>query len=543
MNLLASEQYNPVFAALAVCAALVLESAEAQTQPLEESMLTSAERSDYERTSTYREVIEVLDALDAQTDLMHRETLLITREGRDVPIVVLANPVVSSPAQAVASGKPVIYIQANIHGGEVEGKEASLIAMRDILFGDKQHLLENQILIFVPIYNADGNDAMRENSRPNQELSPLLTGVRTAHGYDLNRDGMIVEADETEALFSNVIQRWDPDLLVDLHTTNGTWHGNSLTYAPSYATAGDASTSSYTSEVMLPAVKQSVKEKFNLDFDWYGSYDYRDWPPTELRTYHHAPRYITNYMGLRNRMAILSETFSHDRFYKRVHAANVFIEEILEYTHQRGAEIQGINREAEQRVATTAVGQQNGVKFLMVPRQEPLDLLTYRYIPFQKSDGSTDFVRSAELVTIRGVLNYNQFEARQTARVPSAYIFSSAFAGLAAKLQAHGIVVKTLAADVKLTGEQFVVHGISKRSSAQNGHINSLLSGEFIEVTKTFSRGDYLVSMDDPLANLIFYLLEPESDDGLAYWNLFDVFLEGALSVSESVEYPVFKAL
>ena len=259
MNLLASEQYNPVFAALAVCAALVLESAEAQTQPLEESMLTSAERSDYERTSTYSEVIEVLDALDAQTDLMHRETLLITREGRDVPIVVLADPVVSSPAQAVASGKPVIYIQANIHGGEVEGKEASLIAMRDILFGDKQHLLENQILIFVPIYNADGNDAMRENSRPNQELSPLLTGVRTAHGYDLNRDGMIVEADETEALFSNVIQRWDPDLLVDLHTTNGTWHGNSLTYAPSYATAGDASTSSYTSEVMLPAVKQSVR--------------------------------------------------------------------------------------------------------------------------------------------------------------------------------------------------------------------------------------------------------------------------------------------
>ena len=223
--------------------------------------MTAAERSHYERTSTFNEVIEVLDALDSETDLMYRETLLLTREGRDVPIVVLANPAISSPAQAEASGKPVIYIQANIHGGEVEGKEASLIAMRDILFGDKQHLLENQILIFVPIYNADGNAAMRENSRPNQELSPVRTGIRTAHGYDLNRDGMIVEAEETEALFSNVIQRWDPDLLVDLHTTNGTWHGNSLTYAPSYATAGDSSTSNYTSEVMLPALKQAVKEK------------------------------------------------------------------------------------------------------------------------------------------------------------------------------------------------------------------------------------------------------------------------------------------
>ena len=535
-------QYRHALAAFAVCTCVCLHSAQAQIIPsFTEGMITAAERSHYERTSTFNEVIEVLDALDSQTDLMYRETLLLTREGRDVPIVVLANPPVSSPAQAEASGKPVIAIQANIHGGEVEGKEASLIVMRDILFGDKQHLLDNQILIFVPIYNADGNDAMRENSRPNQELSPAMTGVRTAHGYDLNRDGMIVEADETKALFRNVIQRWDPDLLVDLHTTNGTWHGNSLTYAPSYATAGDASTSNYTSEVMLPALKQSVKEKFNLDIDWYGGYDYRSWPPSELRTYHHAPRYLTNYMGLRNRMAILSETFSHDRFYKRVHAANVFVEEILEYTHQHGRTMRQINHEADRRVAASAIGQQNGVQFSMVPREEPLDLLTYRYIPYQKPDGSTDFVRSAELVTIAGVLNYNRFEARQTASVPSAYIFSAAFTGLAEKLQEHGIWVETLEADAAFPGQQFVVRGVGKRNTVQNGHTNSLLSGEFVDMTKTFSRGDYVVSMDSPLANLIFYLLEPESDDGLAYWNLFDDFFDQALSVSESVEYPIFK--
>jgi len=536
-------QYHPAIAAFAACAVLGLHSAQAQAPSFTEAMMTAAERSHYERTSTFNEVIEVLDALDSETDLMYRETLLLTREGRDVPIVVLANPAVSSPAQAEVSGKPVIYIQANIHGGEVEGKEASLIAMRDILFGDKQHLLDNQILIFVPIYNADGNDALRENSRPNQELSPVMTGVRTAHGYDLNRDGMIVEAEETEALFSNVIKRWDPDLLVDLHTTNGTWHGNSLTYAPSYASAGDASTSNYTSEVMLPALKQSVKEKYNLDIDWYGDYDYRSWPPTELRTYHHAPRYLTNYMGLRNRMAILSETFSHDRFYKRVHVANVFVEEILEYTHQHGRTIQRINREADQRVAAVAMGRQNGVQFSMVPREEPLDLLTYRYLPYQKPDGSTDFVRSAELVTIAGVLNYNRFEARKTALVPSAYIFSAEFTGLAAKLQAHGIRVETLKADAAFSGQQFLVHEVGKRTTVQNGHINSLLSGEFVDTTKTFSIGDYVVSMNEPLANLIFYLLEPESDDGLAYWNLFDAFLEEVLSVSESAEYPIFKAL
>ena len=237
------------------------------------AMMTVPELTNYQRTSTFAEVVAVVDALRQSSDLIHRETLLLTEDGRDVPLLVLAQPPISTPAQARASGKPVIYIQGNIHGGEVEGKEASLIVMRDILFGDKQHLLDDQILLFVPIYNADGNDKLTSDSRPSQEMSPLMVGERQAHGYDLNRDGMAVETAETRALYMNVIQRWDPALLVDLHTTNGTWHGYSLTYAPSYHTAGDVVTSAYTADVMLPAIAGSVKQKFNLDFGWYGGFD------------------------------------------------------------------------------------------------------------------------------------------------------------------------------------------------------------------------------------------------------------------------------
>ncbi|MEC7582003.1 MAG: hypothetical protein VYC85_06305, partial [Pseudomonadota bacterium] len=98
------DQYHPAIAAFVVCAVLGPHSAQAQTPSFTEAMMTAAERSDYERTSTFNEVIGVLDALDSETDLMHRETLLLTREGRDVPIVVLASPAVSSPAQAEASG-------------------------------------------------------------------------------------------------------------------------------------------------------------------------------------------------------------------------------------------------------------------------------------------------------------------------------------------------------------------------------------------------------------------------------------------------------
>ena len=522
-------------------------SVNAQSSGFSEAMITVAELSDFERTSTFAEVLSVVDALQASSDLVHRETLVTSLEGKNVPLLVLADPMVRTPEEARDSGKLVVYIQGNIHGGEVEGKEASLIAMREILYGDKQHLLENQILLFLPVYNSDGNDQMSDDSRPSQEMSPLLAGQRTAHGYDLNRDGMIIDTIETAALYKNLIQRWDPDLLVDLHTTNGTWHGYSLTYAPSYHTAGDAAPSDYTSDVMLPAIRQSIKEKFNLDFNWYGGFDYRDWPPTELRTYHHAPRYLTNNMGLRNRMAILSETFAHDRFYKRVHAANAFVNEILEYSNRHAGEIRDINRQADARVVEqiekNAGNYQNGVQFEMVALEEPLDLLSYKYIPFTADDGSQKFVRSSEIVEIKGVKNFNAFEAIKLATVPVAYVFSAELEVLAGKLDQHGIQVSRLEQVQEFRGESFKVVEIEKQNFVQNNHRNSRLLGAFEPESKSFSAGDYYVAMDNRLANLIFYLLEPEADDGLAYWNMFDIYLERELENASVVDYPVFKVL
>ena len=515
------------------------------------AMMTIPELTNYQRTSTFAEVVAVVDALRQRSDLIHRETLLLTEDGKDVPLLVLARPPIATPAQARASGKPVIYIQGNIHGGEVEGKEASLIVMRDILFGDKQHLLDDQILVFVPIYNADGNDNMSSDARPSQEMSPLMAGERQAHGYDLNRDGMAVETAETRALYLNVIQRWDPALLVDLHTTNGTWHGYSLTYAPSYHTAGDRATSAYTADVMLPAIAQSVKEKFNLDFGWYGGFDYRDWPPKELRTYHHAPRYLTNNMGLRNRMAILAETFAHDRFYKRVHAANVFVEEILEYTNIHGREMQRVNAQADARTASRLQQQtgviENGIQFEMVPLEEPLDLLSYKYIPYTTATGDNEFVRSSEIVTIAGVLNYNRFEATKRATVPTAYVFPAELSQVAETLIKHGIDVAVLEQDTRFEGEVFGVTGIETQSVVQNQHRNTLLQGQYRPASEQFSAGDYYVALDNRLANLIFYLLEAQSDDGLAYWNFFDSYLENALAQNAgsgaAVDFPVFKVL
>lgn len=532
----------PLWCLLALC------SVNSLAQSLfDETMMTVPERTGYARTSTHGEVLQSIDNLVRGDARVHRETMLVTPEGREIPLLIVADPPVRSPEEAVAGGRPVIYIQGNIHGGEVEGKEAILILLRDILHGDKGHLLANQVVALAPIYNADGNDHMSENSRPNQELSPVLTGERFSNGYDLNRDGMAVETPETAGLYRNVLQRWDPELLVDMHTTNGTWHGYSLTYAPSYHSAGDPATTDYTMNVMLPAIAATVKDKFNLDFHLFGDFSLDSWPPTEFRTFHHAPRYLTNMMALRNRMAILSETFSHDRFYKRIHAANVFIEEILEYTNVHGATIRRINRESDARsrakIAERGGQISNGVAFEMIPLPEPATILSYSHIPYRRADGQVTYTRSAELIEIEGMANFQQFRPLRSAVMPKAYLLPADLTSVVEKLAQHGITVTRLEEPVTLAVQVFAVVQRETQDFIQNGHHNTRLTGNYQRIERTFQPGDYRVSLDTPLANLIFYLLEPEADDGLAYWNYFDAHLDRQAAAGEPLTYPVYKVL
>jgi hypothetical protein len=290
-----------------------------------------------------------------------------------------------------------------------------------------------------------------------------------------------------------------------------------------------------------------VKEKFELNFFLFGDFSLASWPPTEFRTYHHAPRYLTNMIGLRNRMAILSETFSHDRFYKRIHSANVFIEEILEYTNQNGATIQRINREADartlERVRSNAGQVRNGVVFEMVPLPELVTLRAYNHIPYVNDAGVITYTRSAEIIEIENVANYQLFNSIREARVPRAYLLPSELNSVVEKLGHHGIEVQTLESATMFRVEEYVVSNLDKQIFAQNGHRNSLLSGQFREVEKEFRAGDYLVSMDSRLANLIFYLLEPEADDGLAFWNFFDAYFAELESMNLEQIYPVYKLL
>lgn len=520
-------------------------SAHAQTTWPEELILTP-EKSNFVKTSTHAEVMSFLKAIESKSNEVYLTSMGKSFEGKEIPVAVLSRPKITSVVEAKASGKVIVYIQGNIHAGEVEGKESVMMLMRDILLGNKKQLLDNQIILFAPIYNTDSNDKMAKGKRPSQEDSPLETGDReNSQGFDLNRDGVKMETFETNGLFANILLPWDPHVFVDLHTTNGTWHAWDLTWAPSYHYAGEKSTYDYTIN-MLKDITETVKTKYDLNFGPYGDYDVREaWPPKNFYTYNHHPRYLVNQFGLRNRIAILSEAFAHERFYQRIFSTYSFVTEILNHTNANAKEIQRITQSADEKtIQTIATGSgktKKGVRFKMAPLEQLKNFPTYDYISYTKPDGSKGFYRTGNLIAVEDVTYHAKFNSEIESTLPKGYIIPATFSAVAENLKKHGIVVTQLSKSVTKDGEVFEVSKHENNQRKFEGHNMARVYGKYVAKKQKFNKGDYIVELAQPLGNLAFYLLEPESDDGYVTWNFFDEYFTKQNVNTKAVMYPVFK--
>lgn len=292
---------------------------------------TTAERSGFAATSSHADVVAFVDSLQRLGAGIRVGRLGMSPQGRALPYVIASRPLVDGPAEAQRSGKPVIYLQANIHAGEVEGKEASLMLLRDLTLGSLRPLLDSVVLIVVPIYNADGNDAFgpAQRNRPGQN-GPDPIGLRgNGQGLDLNRDYVKQEAPETRAA-AHLLERWDPDLFIDLHTSDGSYHGYVLTYAPGL-NPNSSPANDYVRERFLPEVRARMRSRHRQEVFSYGNFKNADPDSLQLgwETYDARPRFGTNWAGMRGRLGILSEAYSHADFPSRVSASYNFVVEIL----------------------------------------------------------------------------------------------------------------------------------------------------------------------------------------------------------------------
>jgi Zinc carboxypeptidase len=523
-----------------------------------------AERSNYEETSRYEDVMRFIAELQKRTGNLRVESFGKTEEGRELPLLIFSNPPIAQPRQAHATGKPVVFVQANIHAGEVEGKEAMLHLSRRIALGDLQSLLGKLIILVAPIYNADGNERINLNHRTLQNGPISGVGTReNARGHDLNRDYMKLETPEANALVG-LFNRWDPHLIVDLHTTNGSHHGYHLTYAPMLNPNADARLIAFERNRMLPAITRTMLRVHKFRTYDYGNFATKERMNREVesfemersgraaqpalpngaetriwRTFDHRPRFGNNYCGLRNRLTILSEAYSYLDFNRRVAVTEAFVEEIFKYAAGHAGEIVAlIQRVDEDASAGRAPAQ--GLAFELRALDRLVDILV----------GETEKrknPRSGKMMTAMienrftptAMPDYGRFAATRTAVVPRAYLFrrEDGLQPILARLQAHGIAVEELRESVRLEVESFVIDQVKKAARVFQGHAEVKLTGRRELETHEFPAGSVLVRTAQPLAPLIFYLLEAESDDGFVNWNFLDGYLE------KGSRYPIHRLM
>jgi hypothetical protein len=497
--------------------------------------LTRAERSRFTETSSYDDVRRFIDSLRALGGKMTVGSIGRTTEGREIPYVVASRPVVATPAEARRLHRPVVYVQANIHGGEVEGKEALQALLRDLLFQEQYNVLDSIVLVAVPIYNADGNERFgpQERNRPSQN-GPALVGQRAnADSLDLNRDYIKAEAPETRASLA-MFATWEPDVFVDLHTTNGSYHGYALTYSPSLNPAALV-TGAFTRDTLLPELRRRLRLVHRTEVFDYGNFISQDSATAGWFTYDHRPRFGTNYMGLRGRIAVLSEAYSHDPFARRVGATYSFVYELLSLVAENADDILDLSNEADRRAtgwgtlpASSPPMPIRSALPAQAPRREPVlvEHLERTADPSTVSEpGVPRGLRRTGRVRAITMPVYDRFTPTLSRRLPYAYALGAEHEEAIRVLRLHGMVVERLDSDMSIAVERFTVDSVVRGSRAFQRHHEVRVEGRWSRDTGTLRAGTVIVRTGQPLSILAAYLLEPESDDGLTTWNVFDAAL------------------
>jgi len=522
--------------ALAMLALAPTAPAPLEAQQVDPALTTRAERTDYVETSRLEDVQRFLDALAARSDLVRVSTFGTSEQGRPLLLVTLSNPPVSSPADARALGRPVVFVQANIHGGEVEGKEAMQMMMRRLALGDLRPLLDRLVILVAPIYNVDGNEAIDVMNRTAQYGPIAGVGRReNANGLDLNRDYMKLESAEARALV-RAYTDWDPHLVVDLHTTNGSYHGYHLTFSIPLNLTLPAELLDYHRNRMMPEIAQALLERHGFRSYFYGNFVNRAPAPGQPEqrvwfAFDHRPRAGQNYVGFRNRLTILSEAYSYLHFRDRVAVTEAFVEEILRYVDAHGREIMELAARLDREFVEAAQGTAEmpiGVEYETRPLPEPVPILVgaVRHEVNPRS-GREMRVMLEDSIAVVPMLDYAVFEPTRSVPMARAYVLprEPGMERIVEKLLQHGIAVEELVEPLTTEVVTFTPSSLTKASRPFQGHHEVRLRGEYSTERATLPPGTYVVRLTQPLGRLAAYLLEPESDDGLVNWNFFDEWL------------------
>jgi len=526
---------------------------------------TRAERTNYAETSLHSDVIAFCDELAEKSALVHRTTIGQSGEGQDIVALVLSDRKAFTPELARRQKKAIVMIEANIHAGEVEGKEEVLALARDFALTSRgKGILDRICLVIVPDFNPDGNDRIRPENRKldlanleGQVNPPGGVGMRyTGQGWNLNRDNMKQEAPETRHL-ARFYQHFWPDLFIDCHTTDGSLHGFDLTFDCSRGNDALFAPVRAFNRRLLETVAETVEKRHQVSSFWYGNFVEENDPRSGWQTYPALPRFGSHYRGLLGRLDVLLETYSYLPFERRCRVIGAWLFELCRYAAQRAGALTAITRECE--TALESAGRSPDPTQLVAihhgaARRDDKGGLVFEYPAFARA-GDIAEIRSFDLPSLASrtypgkkrvryrVPHRRTFVPTATVTMPYAYLAPPV---LAQRLLGHGITFSSLATPAEMPTESYLILAreatfspdVAAEVPAAGGaeiplsakpkivRFETVLTVRAEKRVVSVPAGTLVIPTAQRAGVLAMYLLEPHSDDGFARWQFLDDLLE-----------------
>ncbi|MEN9799936.1 MAG: hypothetical protein RL653_3633 [Pseudomonadota bacterium] len=491
-------------------------------------LTTHAERTGYAETGRYAEVESLCAAFPRAFPRKVRcERFGTTPEGRPLLALVASADGTTTPNLARKRNRPVVLAQGGIHAGEIDGKDAGFLLLRELLSGTTAPgLLEKATLVFIPVLNVDGHERFGPNHRPNQR-GPAAMGFRVTSGnLNLNRDWLKADAPETRAVLG-LFRAWDPALFVDLHVTDGAKFEHDVAVIVEPRGIGTEALRMHASALRTAALAR-LEQLGHRPVPFYPAFDKDDDPASGITWSVTPPRFAHGFAAHRNRLAVLVETHSWRPYPHRVKTTRNTLLALLEQAAAVGARWTGAAADADAEDVSRG-GTQLTLSFQVRQTARPIAFLGYAYTRAPSTLSGQTWTRYDEAVPETWTIPLKQdLEPRLSARLPKAgWAVPAAFApGVKAVLDAHGFRSETLKAPASLYAETFRASSVAFRPGPYEGRQVATVSGTWAREPQQLTPGALFVPVAQGGVLLLAHVMEPESPDSLTSWGHFNAVFE-----------------
>ncbi len=489
---------------------------------------TLAETSGYARTARHADTLAWAQRLAAESTLIDYQVFGKSPEGRDIAVLVASSDGAFTPAAARASGKEIVLVEAGIHPGEIEGKDAGLALLRDIAIdGKHRDLLDNVIVLFIPIFNVDGHERFHPHTRINQN-GPEESGWRaTAQNYNLNRDFLKADAPEMRA-WLKLFNAWLPDLFIDIHNTNGADYQYDITYGLELFDNADPALVAWQQAAFIESIFPALEAGGHKLAPYIVLKDGTD-VAKGFEVFHSEPRYSTGYTAVRNRPGLLVEMHMLKDYRTRVDGAYDILVETLRHLNANPGRLRAAVDAAD---AATATRHEDAgtytLQLKLTEESRPYEFLAVEYTRTDSDvSGGTWVQYDPDAPVTLTVPIYDDLVVDVDATTPREYVVPAALTDVIERLDLHGIAYRRLenAAEMSVRTWRFTSVQWATRPF-ENRHMITQFEAEPITRTITYPAGSAVVSLAQPTANVIMHLLEPHAPDSMLRWGFFDHIFE-----------------